>query len=80
MLTRIQKWGNSLGLRIPKSYAADVEVEAGSTVDICVENGDLVIRPVRRRQYVLSELLEGVNSGNLHEEISTGDPVGREAW
>ena len=80
MLTRIQKWGNSLGLRIPKSFAADVEVEAGSTVDICVENGDLVIRPVRRRQYVLSELLEGVNMGNLHEEISTGDPVGREAW
>jgi len=80
MLTRIQKWGNSLGLRIPKSFAADVEVEAGSTVDICVENGDLVIRPVRRRQYVLSELLEGVNMGNLHEEISTGGPVGREAW
>ena len=79
MLTRIQKWGNSLGLRIPKSYAADVEVEAGSTVELCVENGELVIRPVRRRQYVLSELLEGVNSGNLHEEISTGDPVGREA-
>jgi antitoxin MazE len=80
MLTRIQKWGNSLGLRIPKSFAADVEVEAGSTVDICVENGDLVIRPVRRRQYVLSELLEGVNVRNLHEEVSTGDPVGREAW
>jgi len=80
MLTRIQKWGNSLGLRIPRSFAADVEVEAGSTVDIRVENGDLVIRPVRRRQYVLSELLEGVNSGNLHEEISTGHPVGREAW
>jgi len=42
MLTRIQKWGNSLGLRIPKSFAAEVEVEAGSTVDIRVENGDLV--------------------------------------
>jgi antitoxin MazE len=80
MLTRIQKWGNSLGLRIPKSFAAEVEVEAGSTVDIRVENGDLVIRPLRRKQYVLSELLEGVNSRNLHEEISTGDPVGREAW
>lgn len=79
MLTRIQKWGNSLGLRIPKSFAAEVGVEAGSTVDIRVENGDLVIRPLRRKQYVLSELLEGVNSRNLHEEISTGDPVGREA-
>jgi len=80
MLTRIQKWGNSLGLRIPKSFAAEVEVEAGSTVDIRVENGDLVIRPLRRKQYVLSDLLEGVNSRNLHDEISTGDPVVREAW
>jgi len=80
MLTRIQKWGNSLGVRIPKSLAVEAQVEAGSTVDIRVENGDLVIRSLRRRRYVLSELLEGVNSRNLHEEISTGDPVGREAW
>ena len=80
MLTRIQKWGNSLGLRIPKSFAADLEVEAGSTVDIRVEDGALVLRPVRRRQYELSELLEGIHEGNLHEEIHTGDPVGREAW
>jgi len=80
MLTRIQKWGNSLGLRIPKSFAAEAEVEAGSTVNISVENGDLVIRPVRRRQVALSELLQGINSHNLHEEIGTGDPVGREAW
>jgi antitoxin MazE len=79
MVTRIQKWGNSLGLRIPRAFAADMEVEAGSTVDIRVENGDLIIRPVRRREYVLSELLEGVGPDNLHEEISTGDPVGRES-
>ena len=80
MVTRIQKWGNSLGLRIPKAFAANMEVEAGSTVEMRVENGDLVIRPVRRREYALSELLEGVNPGNLHGEISTGDPVGRESW
>jgi antitoxin MazE len=48
--------------------------------DIRVENGELVIRPVRRRQYDLSELLEGVNAANLHGEIDTGDAVGREAW
>jgi len=80
MVTRIQKWGNSLGLRIPRAFAADVEVKAGSFVDIRVENGDLIIRPVRRREYVLSELLEGVSPDNLHEEIGTGDPVGRESW
>ena len=60
------------------------EKKAASLEDIRqhwrVENGELIIRPVRRRQYVLSELLEGVGPDNLHEEISTGDPVGRESW
>ncbi|MBI4482189.1 MAG: AbrB/MazE/SpoVT family DNA-binding domain-containing protein [Acidobacteria bacterium] len=80
MLTRVQKWGNSLGLRIPKSFAAEAHVEAGSTVDISVEDGGLVVRPVRRPKYALSELLRKVNSQNLHEEVVTGEPVGREAW
>jgi antitoxin MazE len=79
MRTRIQKWGNSLGLRIPKAFADDVEVEEGSTVDIRVEDGGLVVRPVHRKRYALSELLEGVTPGNLHEEVGTGDAVGREA-
>ena len=80
MQTKIQKWGNSLGLRIPRSLAADAEVEAGSTVDISVENGGLMIRAVRRRKYVLSELLKEVTARNLHEEVAAGEPVGREAW
>jgi antitoxin MazE len=80
METKIQKWGNSLGLRIPKSFAAEAKVEAGSTVEISVKNGDLVIRLVRRGKYALSELLKAVNRRNLHEEVRTGKPVGREAW
>lgn len=80
MITRLQKWGNSLGLRIPKSFAAEVQVEAGSTVDISVEDGDLVVRPMRRKKYVLSELLRRVSSQNIHDEIATGEPVGREVW
>ena len=80
MLTKIRMWGNSLGLRIPKSFAAETGVEAGSAVDISVENGDLVIRPVRRRKYDLQELLEKVSSSNVHGEVSTGKPRGREVW
>jgi len=79
VLTKIRMWGNSLGLRIPKSFAAEVGVEAGSDVDISVEHGDLVIRPVRRK-YDLQELLAKVSSSNLHGEISTGKPRGREVW
>ena len=80
MLTKIQKWGNSLALRIPKSFASQASVEAGSTVDIAIEDGGLVIRPIRRPKYSLQDLLRGINARNRHEEISTGERVGREAW
>ncbi len=80
MLTKIQKWGNSLGLRIPKSFADETQVRAGSTVDISLDNGQLTIRPVRSPSYRLEELLSGVTRDNLHEEVATGDAVGREAW
>ena len=80
MQTKVQKWGNSLGLRIPRSFAAEAQVEAGSTVDLSVQNGSLLIRPLRARKHALSKLLKKVNLRNLHGEVSSGKPVGREAW
>ncbi len=80
MQTKIQKWGNSLGLRIPRSFAVEAQVGEGSTVDLSVENGSLLVRPLRARKYALSELLKKVNPRNLHDEVPTGEPVGREAW
>ena len=80
MRTKIQKWGNSLALRIPKSFAEEAEVEAGSRVDLSVTDGQLVIRPVRSPRFELHLLLAGVKEENLHAEISTGEPTGREAW
>ena len=80
MLTKVQQWGNSLALRIPRSFAAEVEVEAGSVVDISVGKDGLRIRPVRRRKYALSKLLKAVSRKNLHAEVRTGRPVGREGW
>jgi antitoxin MazE len=79
MQTKIQKWGNSLGVRIPRSFAAETQVAAGSTVDISVERGSLRIQPVLHR-YVLKDLLKRVSPRNLHHEITWGRPVGREAW
>ncbi len=80
MQTNVQKWGNSLGLRIPRSVAAEVQMEEGSTVDLSVENGCLRVRPLRVRKYLLSELLKGINRRGLHPEISTAKALGREAW
>ena len=80
MQTRIQKWGNSLGLRIPRSLAVEAQVEEGATVELSVENGRLLVRPLRVRRYALSALLRKVNSRKLHGEVPTGKAVGREAW
>ncbi|MEX2557091.1 MAG: AbrB/MazE/SpoVT family DNA-binding domain-containing protein [Actinomycetota bacterium] len=80
MQTRIQMWGNSLGLRIPKAFAEEAQVEAGSTVDISVERGELIVRPVPRRKYELRSLLKEITPDNIHDAIETGAPVGREVW
>jgi antitoxin MazE len=80
MQTKIQKWGNSLGLRIPRSFAAEAQVEEGTTVDLSVEDGRLLIRPLRVRRYFLTGLLRKVSRRNLHREVPTGRAVGHEAW
>ena len=80
MVTKVLKWGNSLGVRIPRAFAAEAEVEVGSSVDMSVHKGRLVIRPVRRRRFVLQDLVKRISSRNLHGEVRTGAAVGREVW
>jgi antitoxin MazE len=77
---KIQKWGNSLGLRIPKAFAAEVGVGPGSSVDLSVHDGDLVVRPLKPDALRLSDLLARVTRSNVHAETPTGSPVGREVW
>ena len=79
MRTKIQKWGNSLGLRIPRSLAEEAGVEAGSEVDLSIRRGDLVVKPARRTKYRLNDLLRQMTSKNIHAEVDAGAPVGREA-
>jgi antitoxin MazE len=69
-----------LALRIPKPFAEDAGVRAGTTVDLSVSEGRLLAAPIRGRKPRLKDLLAKVNKKNLHVEISTGPPVGREIW
>ncbi|MFT5130570.1 MAG: antitoxin MazE [Rhodothermales bacterium] len=78
MTATVQKWGNSLALRIPKGLAEDVSRCSGSHVDLRVEDGQLVIRPVDTAS--LDELLQGITNDNCHHETRWGKPVGNEAW
>lgn len=78
--TKIVKWGNSLGLRIPRAFAEEVRVAEGTPVDLTLEDGRLVIRAVPEGEWTLDGLLAGVTTGNLHAAVDTGDAVGRESW
>ena len=81
MLAKIQKWGNSLALRLPKALAEEADVQLDSAVEITVRDHAIVIEPVRaKRKYDLEELLAGVKPGNLHGETDFGGPVGKEVW
>ena len=80
MKTKVVKWGNSLGLRIPKSFAEEVKVTEGSTVDLSMEDGRLVIRLATQPEYSLEDLLGGVTETNLHSEVDSGNAVGGEEW
>lgn len=77
MQTRITKWGNSLGVRIPQAYAERLKITEGTPVDILVRNDEIVIR---RKRYTLEELLSNVAPGNIHGETDWGKPLGREEW
>jgi len=80
MNARIQKWGNSLALRIPKTVAQDADLGHGSVVDLTVREGKVIVAPAPRAKYRLDELLKGVSKKNIHPGIETGPAVGREIW
>lgn len=80
MRTKIQKWGNSLAVRIPKSFAEEARVSAGSEVQLTVRQDGLLVQPARARRPRLRDLLRGVKRSNRHGEVRTGKPVGKEIW
>ena len=74
----IQKWGNSLAVRIPSVTAKQAEVTAGTPVEIVAQDGAIVVRPKKRRKYRLRELLKNCKPRQLHGEVDFGPDVGRE--
>ena len=78
METVVKKWGNSLGVRIPNQMAREFSLKDGSFVDINDRGREIVIKPIQKNK--LSEMLSQINAQNIHEEIKTTGPVGREIW
>ena len=80
MRTHVQKWGNSLALRIPKPFAVEIGLQRNSPVEVSLVDGRLVIIPVVEPTLTLEHLLAQVRNDNLHGEIETSPAVGREVW
>ena len=80
MHVQVKKWGNSLAIRIPKSFAKETKINNGSVVDLSLSDGKLIATPLAKEKYSLTQLLNEITDENIHKEISTGDAVGKEIW
>lgn len=80
METLVKRWGNSLALRIPKVLADGVGLQDGSSVELTLVDGRLVILPIVADEPTLEDLLALVTEDNLHGEVDTGPARGGELW
>jgi antitoxin MazE len=75
---KVQKWGNGLGIRIPAAVAKELNLKAGTPVEVATRNGSLVVTTPAARKYSLRELLKGWKPEHRHDLIDFGPDVGRE--
>lgn len=79
MRARVRKWGNSLAVRIPKSFAEQAGLRENGQIDLSLSSGKVLIEAIAPQQ-TLDDLLTGVTDDNLHTESDWGPAVGNEAW
>jgi antitoxin MazE len=82
MVTRIQKWGNSQGLRLSKDLLSDARIDVGDVVNVVVREGSIVVTPIRRVRGALDleQIVADIPSGYKPGEADWGPPVGGEVW
>lgn len=79
MRITFSRWGNSLAVRIPSAFARDLGVSEGDQMELAMEGGRLVLRPLEPR-YDLEALVAGITRKNRTGELDADGPAGREAW
>ncbi len=80
MTAKVQRWGNSLALRIPKLLAKDIHVHQGSEVELFLKKGRILIEPKMKKKLNLGELIKKVTKENVHSEQNWGGRTGAEVW
>lgn len=74
----VKKWGNSPSVRLPAAIVRQASLSVDDVVELVVQDGHIVIMPVKTKEYSLDALMSGITDENLHSEISFGEPVGKE--
>lgn len=82
MITKVQKWGNSQGLRLSKELLNNINIEVGDEVEVVIQDGKLVISPRNkfRVKHQLSDLVRLIPKDYQPAELDWGEPSGKEAW
>lgn len=80
METTIQKWGNSLAVRLPQHIAQKLALKAGSVIAMREEKKTIIIRAARKTHKPLKDLVAMIRPENIHKETDWGNPVGKEIW
>ena len=82
MVTKVQKWGNSQGIRFTKAVLADAQIDVGDEVTVSAQAGRIVIKPLTRVRggHDLKELVSRMPKDYQAQEVDWGAPVGKEAW
>ena len=82
MVTKVQKWGNSQGIRLAKQVLEEARISVGDSVDVTTRDGVIFIAPVKRvrGKYSLQKLLSRIPKNYKAREVDWGKPVGREVW
>ena len=82
MLTKVQKWGNSQGLRFPKTILKEAQINVGDEVNVTVQDGKIIVETVNklRNTYDLKKLVSKIPEDYRIKEVDWGLPVGKEEW
>jgi len=80
MTTRVQKWGNSLGVRLPKEIANKFKLRVGSSVAVEAGPASIHIKPTPEKTVKLAELIKTISARNRHTVTDWGSQVGNEIW
>jgi antitoxin MazE len=80
MRSKVQLWGNSLALRIPKYIANQIKINNGSDVEVTFEEEKLIVKPIKTKRESLELLLSKIDENNIHKEEDFGEPTGGEIW